>query len=80
MDLPLIIHIPIFVMLFFIEFGGLLIKHGVLAVRLLANMVAGHLVLLGIMGVAFTAEAVAEFGGNNTTWSIAAVISILGCT
>lgn len=80
MDLPLIIHIPIFVMLFFIEFAGLLIKHGVLAVRLLANMVAGHLVLLGIMGVAFTAEAVTEFAGNNTTWSIAAVISILGCT
>ena len=33
---------------------GLLIKHGVLAVRLLANMVAGHLVLLAIMGMAFS--------------------------
>lgn len=80
MDLPFILAIFIKPGLFAIELAGLLIKHGVLAVRLLANMVAGHLVLLGIMGVAFTAEAVAEFAGNNTTWSIAAVISILGCT
>ena len=40
-----------------IELVGLTIKHGVLAVRLLANMVAGHLVLLGVMGLAFGAEA-----------------------
>ena len=37
------------------------IKHGVLAVRLLANMVAGHLVMLGIMGLAFGAEAAIKF-------------------
>ena len=80
MDLPLILAVVIWPMLFAIELLGLLIKHGVLAVRLLANMVAGHLVLLGIMGVAFTAEAVAQFAGNNTTWSIAAFISIFGCT
>ena len=80
MDLPFILAIFIKPGLFAIELAGLLIKHAVLAVRLLANMVAGHLVLLGIMGVAFTAEAVAEFAGNNTTWSIAAFISILGCT
>jgi F-type H+-transporting ATPase subunit a len=80
MDLPIVLAIFIMPMLFVIELLGLLIKHGVLAVRLLANMVAGHLVLLGIMGVAFTAEAVAQFDGNNTTWSIAAFISIFGCT
>ncbi len=80
MDLPLILAVVIWPMLFGIELLGLLIKHGVLAVRLLANMVAGHLVLLGIMGVAFTAEAVAQFAGNSTTWSIAAFISIFGCT
>lgn len=80
MDLPLVLAVVIWPMLFAIELLGLLIKHGVLAVRLLANMVAGHLVLLGIMGVAFTAEAVAQFAGNNATWSIAAVISIFGCT
>ena len=38
-----------------------MIKHGVLAVRLLANMVAGHLVILGIMGLAFGAEAAASY-------------------
>ncbi|MEX2025664.1 MAG: F0F1 ATP synthase subunit A, partial [Pirellulaceae bacterium] len=78
MDLPLIMAIFIKPMLFVIELLGLLIKHGVLAVRLLANMVAGHLVLLGIMGIAFSAEAVAQF--TNAQWGIAAVISIAACT
>jgi F-type H+-transporting ATPase subunit a len=79
MDLPLVLAIFIKPMLFLIELLGLLIKHGVLAVRLLANMVAGHLVLLGVLGVAFTAEAVAQFDGNYGMWSVAAVISILSC-
>ncbi len=39
--------VPVFVLvlLYPIEIVGLLIKHGVLAVRLFANMVAGHLVI-----------------------------------
>ena len=78
MDLPLVMAIFIKPMLFVIELLGLLIKHGVLAVRLLANMVAGHLVLLGIMGVAFSVEAVSQL--TNVQWSIAAVIAILSCT
>lgn len=45
-------------MLFGIEATGLLIKHLVLAVRLLANMFAGHLVLAVIVGfIAWTAKA-----------------------
>jgi len=36
-------------MIFVIELSGLLIKHVVLAVRLLANMFAGHLVLAVIL-------------------------------
>lgn len=51
MDLPLIIAIPVKAMLFVIEVLGLFIKHGVLGVRLLANMVAGHVVLLGIVAM-----------------------------
>ncbi|PQO42934.1 F0F1 ATP synthase subunit A [Blastopirellula marina] len=51
MELPLLIGIPIKCMLFVIELMGLFIKHAVLAVRLLANMVAGHLVLLGIVAL-----------------------------
>ncbi len=49
MDLPLAIAIVLVPMLFAIEIFGLLIKHFVLAVRLLANMFAGHVVLVVIM-------------------------------
>ena len=42
MDLPLLLR-PLKLLIFAIELLGLVIKHGVLAVRLLANMVAGHL-------------------------------------
>jgi hypothetical protein len=37
----------------------MLIKHAVLGIRLLANMVAGHLVLLAIMGLAVAAAGLA---------------------
>ena len=73
MDLPLILAIPIKPMLMAIELLGLFIKHGVLAVRLLANMVAGHLVLLGILGIAL------EFSSSGA-WYIAAPISIVAST
>ena len=44
-------------MLFVIEILGLFIKHVVLAVRLLANMFAGHLVLAVMLGfIAATAD------------------------
>jgi F-type H+-transporting ATPase subunit a len=71
MGLPLPLAIPIVPMLFVIEVLGLLIKHAVLGVRLLANMVAGHLVLVAIMGLAVAAAA-------STTWPITAGISVLG--
>jgi F-type H+-transporting ATPase subunit a len=61
--------------LFLIEMLGLCIKHLILAVRLLANMVAGHLVLLGIMGL-ITAAASASTG----TWMTVTVISIVSAT
>ena len=54
---------------------GLCIKHLILAVRLLANMVAGHLVLLGIMGL-ITAAASASTG----TWMTVTVISVVSAT
>lgn len=52
MDLP-VYMLPLKIGIFFIEVLGLLIKHFVLAIRLLANMMAGHLVLAVI--VAFIA-------------------------
>ena len=58
MDLPLPLAIFLKPMLFLIEVVGLLIKHFVLSVRLLANMFAGHLVL-GVL-VAFVAVVGAQ--------------------
>ncbi|MBI4230576.1 MAG: F0F1 ATP synthase subunit A [Planctomycetes bacterium] len=63
--------VPVFILpiLYPIEILGLFIKHGVLAVRLFANMVAGHMVigiilalpkLLGIQVVSVPAYAVAS--------------------
>lgn len=45
MDVPPLLAVFLKPMVFAIEVVGLLIKHFVLAVRLLANMFAGHLVL-----------------------------------
>ncbi|MCA9258826.1 MAG: F0F1 ATP synthase subunit A [Planctomycetales bacterium] len=77
MELPTVIAIFIVPMLFLIEVLGLLIKHMVLGIRLLANMVAGHLVLLAIMGIAVSAGAAAAAGSDSSYW-IPAVISVLG--
>lgn len=75
MGLPLVLAILIVPLIFIIEVVGLLIRHGVLAIRLLANIVAGHLVLLGIMGLAVTATATLE-----PTWILTAVIAVVGST
>lgn len=71
MGLPLVLAIPIVPMLFLIEVLGLFIKHAVLAVRLLANMVAGHLVLLAIMGLAVAAA-------ESSTWVLTALVAVVG--
>jgi F-type H+-transporting ATPase subunit a len=78
MDLPWYMAIIIKPMILAIELLGLCIKHGVLAVRLLANMVAGHLVILGIMGLAFGAEAAANFRGlPDWQWGLTATIAVV---
>jgi F-type H+-transporting ATPase subunit a len=45
MDLPKPVAVFLVPMIFCIEIFGLLVKHFVLAVRLLANMIGGHVVL-----------------------------------
>ncbi|MBX9790540.1 MAG: F0F1 ATP synthase subunit A, partial [Pirellulales bacterium] len=50
MDLPKPIAIFLIPLIFAIELLGLIIKHFVLSVRLLANMFAGHLVLAVVIG------------------------------
>ncbi|MDX1964888.1 MAG: F0F1 ATP synthase subunit A [Pirellulales bacterium] len=57
MDLPIYMAVILKPFIFVIEVFGLLVKHGILAVRLLANMVAGHLVIGGIMGLIVAAAA-----------------------
>jgi F-type H+-transporting ATPase subunit a len=50
MDVPGWIKPPLWGLMFVIEIAGLLIRHVVLAVRLFANMFAGHVVLAVILG------------------------------
>ncbi|MBI3862323.1 MAG: F0F1 ATP synthase subunit A [Planctomycetia bacterium] len=50
MDLPPVLAIFLVPLMWVIEFVGLLIKHGVLAVRLFANIMAGHTVIAVILG------------------------------
>ncbi len=49
LDLPPVLAVFLIPMIFVIEVIGIFIKHGVLAIRLLANMLAGHLVLAVIL-------------------------------
>jgi F-type H+-transporting ATPase subunit a len=81
MDLPLPMALVIKPMILGIEILGLFIKHLVLSIRLLANMVAGHLVLLAVFGMAFGLEAAASFS-DLPGWQhgITMVIVILGTT
>jgi len=74
-DLPIYMAIILVPMIYIIEVAGTLIKHGVLGVRLLANMVAGHVVLLGIMGLAFSLE-----GAMSSSWGLTAVIAVVCST
>ena len=70
MDLPGPIAVLLLPMIWVIEAGGLLIKHGVLAVRLFANIMAGHTVLGVFLG--FIALA------NGPIWGIVMPASIVG--
>jgi F-type H+-transporting ATPase subunit a len=84
MDLSPLLSLFLKPMIFVIELLGLIIKHAVLSVRLLANMLAGHMVLLAIMGLAFSAAAAMTFvgadGSISPMWWVAAISSVVGCT
>ena len=77
LGLPIYLGIVIVPMVWLIEFASLFIKHTILSVRLLLNMAAGHLVLLGIMGLAFGAHAAAMHPGS---WTALSVVALLGTT
>ena len=50
MDVPIVLKVFLWPLMFAIELLGLLIRHFVLAIRLFANMLAGHVVLGVILG------------------------------
>ena len=60
MELPLVLSIILKPAIWAIELLGLFIKHGVLAVRLFANIMAGHTVLAVILGFIFQAAHAPE--------------------
>ena len=80
MDLPGAIGPVMNVFIFLIEIFGLLVKHGVLAIRLFANMFAGHVVLAVLLGfISVTATAGAAIWGGVTVASVvaASLLSLL---
>jgi len=63
-------------MIFVIEVAGLLVKHGILAMRLWANMFAGHLVLAVVLGFI----AMAATSSMTWLWYGVTPVSIFGAT
>jgi F-type H+-transporting ATPase subunit a len=61
MDVPTVIKVPLWGMMWVIEVAGLMIRHVVLAVRLFANMFAGHVVLAVILGFILLAQGTSLF-------------------
>jgi F-type H+-transporting ATPase subunit a len=59
-DLPLYMRIPMFVIMTPVEIMGKLSKPFALAVRLFANMTAGHIVVLAFIGLIFTFKSLAS--------------------
>jgi F-type H+-transporting ATPase subunit a len=52
-DLPLVVRVPMFVLMSPIEVVGKLTKPFALTIRLFANMTAGHIVVLALIGLIF---------------------------
>ena len=78
MDLPLVLAIFLKPMIFIIEVAGLCIKHFILAMRLLANMMAGHLVLAVIMAfIAASASSMAWYAVTPASVVGAVALSLL---
>jgi F-type H+-transporting ATPase subunit a len=76
-DLPPVLA-PLKYMIFLIEVFGTLIKHVVLAIRLFANMMAGHMVLAGILGAVVVAAELMESGTSSWQWYAGAPLAVIG--
>ncbi|HLJ12774.1 MAG TPA: F0F1 ATP synthase subunit A [Planctomycetaceae bacterium] len=71
MELPVVLAIFLIPLMWVIEFLGLMIKHGVLAVRLFANILAGHTVIAVILGFIGSAA-------NSPLYYVVAPASVFG--
>jgi F-type H+-transporting ATPase subunit a len=71
MDVPAWMAIFMIPMIWILEFVGLMIKHGVLAVRLFANIMAGHTVVAVILGFIMDVA-------NSPLYFVVAPASVLG--
>ncbi len=61
LDVPWFLKLVLWPLLWTIEVAGLLIRHFVLAVRLFANMLAGHIVLAVILGFILAVQGTRAF-------------------
>jgi F-type H+-transporting ATPase subunit a len=78
MDLPPALRFVMVPMIFVIEFFGLFIRHAVLAVRLLANMFAGHLVLAVIVSfIVMAAKVSVTLSAGVAVPSLAAAVALM---
>lgn len=78
MDIPVYMAVFVKPMIFFIEVLGMGVKHFILAMRLFANMFAGHLVLAVIMGfIAMTAQSWLWYGVMPSSVFGAVALSLL---
>lgn len=77
--MPTPIKIIMAPLLIVLEFGGVVVKCCVLAIRLFANMVAGHILLAVLIGfiLAFTAAGLDQAASNGTFWVVMPA-SVLG--
>jgi F-type H+-transporting ATPase subunit a len=80
-DVPVVgvgLGLIISILLCFLEVFGTVIKSGVLAIRLFANMFAGHMVLATILLFIVTVGHATH--GPNALWGTVSVASVLGVT
>ena len=59
-DLPLVMRIPMFLIMTPVEIIGKFTKPFALAIRLFANMTAGHIVVLALIGLIFAFKSIAS--------------------
>jgi F-type H+-transporting ATPase subunit a len=77
LDVPQIMKAPMWLLMFVIEVAGLFIRHLVLAVRLFANILAGHIVLAVIVGFILTAGEFSKYFITPGSIAMAVALSLL---